>query len=403
VSGNGVLEMLDDLRRTGSNEAIARIVQRAGAQGLSDPEVAELASVLAASGAMLANRAVAAADIASTGGPSSLTTLLGPLYLASLGYRVPTLAVPGRPAGGIDVLATIPGYRTSLSRPEVEAVLKSSRHAHLEAGATWTPLDAAVFAYRQQMGAQQQPALVIASLLAKKLATRVGLVGLDVRVAGHGNFGADFRSAAPNAVRFVSVARLLGVRAGCLLTDARTPYQPYIGRGEALLALYHLAADSADPWLEEHGALCWQLVESTVGLGSPSRPKRPSARDLRVVLEANLDAQDASWLAFASRCDEIRSQPVMPLRASRSGFVSIDLETIRTVLVEVQRAAGVASDPSGVTLLVRPGALVADGQEIAAVRNGVRLTEQQQEVLCAAFSIGESTGLETRAPVWIDG
>ncbi len=60
------------------------------------------------------------ADVASTGGPSSLSTLLSPLFLRAGGAVVPKLGVPGRPAGGIDCLAQIPGYRTELSAQEVE-------------------------------------------------------------------------------------------------------------------------------------------------------------------------------------------------------------------------------------------------------------------------------------------
>lgn len=57
-----------------------------------------------------------------------------------MGYIVPKLGVPGRPAGGLDVLVQIPGYRTSLSGKQVAAVIEACGYAHFEAK-TIAPMD----------------------------------------------------------------------------------------------------------------------------------------------------------------------------------------------------------------------------------------------------------------------
>ena len=54
---------------------------------------------------------VSIADVASTGGPGSLSTLLPPFVLSTLGCNVVKLGVPGRSAGAIDSLATLPGRK----------------------------------------------------------------------------------------------------------------------------------------------------------------------------------------------------------------------------------------------------------------------------------------------------
>lgn len=393
------------LRADGSAEAVAAFVEHVAMQDLADDEVAETARVLADSGPSLKLSGAMTGDVASTGGPSSLSTLLGPLYLRSLGFTVPTLAVPGRPAGGIDVLATIPGYETALGASEAEEVLGRGGHAHLMAGDTWAPLDAATFAYRQRVGAQQYPALVIASLLAKKVATGVTHVGLDVRIASHGNFGSTRTEAARNADRFITVARLLGISADCLLTDGSAPYQPYIGRGEALVALHEIMAGEAGKWLGTHDDLCWELASRTAQL-APGRPTdRPTRSDLRAVFESNLVAQGASWAAFESRCEEVLSQPVTILRADVGGFARIDLSAIRDVLVEAQRAASIGrvfSDPCGVKLAVRQGSPVEPGQELLRVRarNDMALTRGQRDKLLQSVVLNDGPPSTAARPKW---
>ena len=107
-------DFLLKLRNTSDDKDIARLVRHVSRNNLEPHEVASLATKLADSGSSLPASAKATADIPSTGGPSSLSTLVCPLFLRLKGFVVPKLAVPGRPAGGIDVLATIPGYETDL-------------------------------------------------------------------------------------------------------------------------------------------------------------------------------------------------------------------------------------------------------------------------------------------------
>lgn len=91
------------------SQVVPDLYERIAAGETSVDLVAELASKLAASGHQRPKGRIEA-DLASTGGPSRLSTLLVLLQLVAAGCRVPTVGVPGRPAGGIDVLATVPGH-----------------------------------------------------------------------------------------------------------------------------------------------------------------------------------------------------------------------------------------------------------------------------------------------------
>ena len=135
-------------------------------------------------------------------------------------------------------MAQIPGFKFKLGQSEFEKIIVKSGYAHSLARDDFAPLDAEFFRYRQKIGAQAVGTLAIASLLSKKVASHISEVGLDVRVAPHGNFGSDWKTARKNAKQFCRVAKLLNIRAVCVLTDGTSPYQPFIGRGESLVALH---------------------------------------------------------------------------------------------------------------------------------------------------------------------
>lgn len=350
----------------------------------ADP-VAELALALAESGERRP-LAASSADIASTGGPSSLSTLLCPLFLVDMGYTVPKIGVEGRPAGGIDVLGTIPGYRTSLEPDEFELALAAAGYAHVVAGGTWAPADSALFRLRQQESTQARPALVVASLLAKKLAAGVSIAGLEARVAKHGNFGSTREQAHDSAGLYCEVAALLGLKPIVAITNGEVPYQPFIGRGEALTALSMLLDDdSSNPWLARHAQLCYELA-STIAGAAPlvGSGHHLSGVGLANAMTANLEAQGSSLSSLKSRIADVGNQQVHLVRAESDGFVHYNLESIRnwvlnsTARERDQAVFGRSVPPSypdvaGATLLFPPWERVTRGESLVALRSSQRV------------------------------
>jgi pyrimidine-nucleoside phosphorylase len=362
----------DQLVRLDGDASMGRLVSAAQGGELTDSGVASLARVLANSGVCLPPDPKAA-DVASTGGPSSLTTLLCPLHLKARGLRVPKLGVTGRPAGGIDVLQTIPGYRAVLDIETVRSALDRFGYVHLLADTRWAPLDASLFAYRQRNGAQAVPALVIASILAKKLAAGVMGAGLEVRVAPHGNFGSDRGEARINAERYLTVARLLGLEPLCVLTDASSPYQPYIGRGEALIALDDILANQANDWLTAHAMLCRDIADATARVVGVDVSRAVGVDVLRSGHEALLAAHGVALQVFAERVAVARAAPRTSHWAQRDGWVHLDLGRLRDLLSVRQRAEpdgldGTVPDPAGVILGAPAGSRVRRGDVIISVR-----------------------------------
>jgi thymidine phosphorylase len=344
-----------------------------------DAAIASVAEALANSGARLSDGGPHSADFASTGGPTSLSTLVVPLFLSALGRCVPTLAVPGRPAGGVDVLASVPGYVTDLDVDQVEHALREAGHAHFAAGSTWAPDDAALFDLRQRVGAQAQPTLVIASIIAKKLAVGARRVGLEVRVGTHGNFGATVADAQANAARFCRVARMVGLDPLCILTDASQPYQPFVGRGEALIALAEILSLDAVGCLAAHAELCRDMALVVSAEDVPADVLH-RARD---VFERTLRAQGSGLDSFRARVAFVRSRPRADVLADADGVVSFNLDLMREALVSHQKETGLP-DGAGIVIRQETGTAVSRGDVLFSLRcEGSRLISKRTRELVA--------------------
>jgi len=365
--------IIDRFASAPSPATMERLIAAFRQPDVADEDVAFLATRLSASGETLSHKTLRpVADVPSTGGPSSLSTLLCPLQLVHRGAIVPKLGVPGRPAGGIDVLACIPGFRVSLDKTEIARCLESCRYAHFLAGERFAPLDNMFFAYRRYVGATDVPPLAIASLLAKKMAVGVGCVTLDVRVAPFTNFGPTWDEARSNARRFIRIAKMLSINATCFLTDASAPYQRFIGRGESLVALHSIF--SADPGqdLAAHVELCRNMASACFG-GTTAE----AASDLKEIFSDHIEQQGASWEHFVRKVNEVKSQPTAVITAESGGYLSVDLAGLRRVLVVCQESKKSANnkfpDSCGITLSVPCGTAVQKGEAIARVRSSLNL------------------------------
>lgn len=379
--------IVDDFIDELSESSMEALVESVRSQTPTDGEIAYLAKVCANTEEVIWPKSDRAADVASTGGPTSLTTLICPLYLRAFGYDVPKLGVPGRPAGGIDVLAQIPGYKFVLTDSEVATAIRNAGYAHFLAGKNHGKRDAILFEYRKKANAVNVVPLVIASLLAKKLEVGLSRVGLDVRVAPFANFGRTFNEARANAKKFCSVAQILDIQAVCFLTNGSVPYQPYIGRGESLVALSDLLSDTGSPELNRHLDLCYAIASGTAGFEAI----RPTTAQLRLHFSNNLDAQGASIDRFFEKAQLIKNMHQFELTAPDHGFLIIDILRLRGVLIRHQKnlasEADPFADPVGVIVRASHQTYLSKGDLIATVRTPTALWPIVQAELAEALRI----------------
>jgi pyrimidine-nucleoside phosphorylase len=361
------------LTRDSSDEDVADVIGDIALNHHRDPNVAaELAMTFAQSGERLSLNGTVTADVASTGGPSSLSTLLCPLFLRTAGAVVPKLGIEGRPAGGIDSLAQIPNYRTELAIDRIESILRNEGYAHFLGGTSITPLDTRVFRIRQKIGFQAVPTLVAASLLAKKIAVGVKFAGLDVRVSPHGNFGRNREEATLNAKLFIQAARNVGIEATPVLTPGSLPYQPYIARKDSIAAVYLALSGNDAPWLRRHVDLCRSLSVAVLPERLRAAARHATLDDLKKRFDENLRAQSATWGDFERAAEECQKSKRIAVRVVRDGYCSYDLLKLRDAMVGWQRRHTDSPlrfpDPVGVVLMRQPGVWVTKGEEVAAVR-----------------------------------
>jgi thymidine phosphorylase len=361
-------------RRLASNPdgvaALDEVIDSCVGSAPPDEELAELATILGRSGQVLNEAPADATDVASTGGPGSLTTILTPLQCCAAGWQVRKITVPGRPAGSVDVFSLIKGYRVDLDLREALEVLALSGYVQLVAAPPWAPLDGALFRRRQQRGMQPVIPLVIVSLLAKKVAAGLHSFALDIRAVPYGNFGATSDEASHNAVHLTQVAEKLAIKVVYRINDSRTPAQPYIGRGEALMALDALVGNAdLHPWLANHAHECSELALLATGSATVI-----TARELRRVLMRHLVAQGATEDAWLAAIASIQGHRRVEILADEHGIVSIDLAAVRSVIVDAQRAYSIRggfADPCGIVISRAPGELVNRGDLLATVRLAV--------------------------------
>lgn len=363
-------ETINIFSKSPTETNMSQLVECFEQTSVSDDQIAFLAETIANSGERLDPKDQSiTADIPSTGGPSSLSTILCPLFLVQLGYTVPKLNVPGRPAGAIDVLTQIPGYKPVFPKEEFAQLLSIHKYIHILANETFCPLDIKLFEFRKKVTKMSVIPLVIASLLSKKIALNVKFVGLDVRVWEHGNFGRSIHEARENSRRFNRVAKLLGISSKCFLTDSRFPLQPFIGRGESLLALAQIFENVKTPSLTSHVSDCLSMA-----LSLNNRIEWPTVDriSLQKTFETNLVAQGASYNNFLLKIEELKNQPTIVLLAENEGHLNIDLQKIKTAILLNQGSNSASNDQfpdnCGCILLKNQGEYTKRGDPLVILR-----------------------------------
>jgi len=204
------------------------------------------------------------ADKHSSGGVGDKTSFLVAPLAGACGVAVPMISgrALGHTGGTLDKLEAIPGYRTALTLAEFEAVIQKCGASIIGQTDELAPADRKLYALRDRTGTVENPGLICASILSKKLAAGLGGLVLDVKT-GSGAFMRKMEDAEFLAALMVATAEAAGTRTVALLTDMGQP----LGR-------------AAGNWIE--------LVEC-VGLmrgEKPERSREPNfdLRELSLVL-----------------------------------------------------------------------------------------------------------------------
>src|ERR1700733_176205 len=243
-------------------EQLAAWLMAAWLRGLSLEETRALTIAMRDSGEKFNPESLGkvAVDKHSTGGVGDKTSFLVAPLAAACGLAVPMISgrALGHTGGTLDKLEAIPGYRTALSLAEFEVVLKRCGASIVSQTPTLVPADRVLYALRDRTGTVENPGLICASILSKKLAAGLNALVLDVKT-GSGAFLRNREDADYLAALMVATAEAAGTRTVALLTDMGQP----LGR-------------AAGNWIE--------LVESVELLGNRRPAESEDLRELSLIL-----------------------------------------------------------------------------------------------------------------------
>src|SRR6201990_2888085 len=215
-----------------ADEQMSALLMAILLNGMSRAEIARWTAAMIASGERLdfSSRAPPPPDTHSTGGVGDKITLpLSPL-VAACGAAVPQLSGRGlgHTGGTLDKLESIPGWRASLSKDEMLAVLRDVGAVVCAAGDGLAPADKKLYALRDVTGTVEAIPLIASSIMSKKIAEGTGALVLDVKV-GSGAFMKDLATARELASTMVRLGTDSGVKTVALLTDMNTPLGYAVG------------------------------------------------------------------------------------------------------------------------------------------------------------------------------
>jgi pyrimidine-nucleoside phosphorylase len=160
------------------------------------------------------------------------TSLVVAPVVASAGGRAPThagLYVPmisgrglGHTGGTLDKLESIPGFNVHLSLADFERVLESCGAAMIGQTEEIAPADKKMYALRDVTATVESPALLVSSIMSKKLAEGIDALVLDVKT-GSGAFMKTEEDAVQLAELLVETGTRMGNRVVALVTDMDQP------------------------------------------------------------------------------------------------------------------------------------------------------------------------------------
>jgi pyrimidine-nucleoside phosphorylase len=321
-------------------------------------------------------------DKHSSGGVGDKTSFLVAPLAAACGVAVPMISgrALGHTGGTLDKLEAIPGYRTALTLAEFEAVIKKCGASIIGQTDQLAPADRKLYALRDRTGTVENPGLICASILSKKLAAGLDGLVLDVKT-GSGAFLRKVEDAEFLAALMVATAEAAGTRTVALLTDMSQPLGRAAGNWIELVECVELLRGERPAWSEDLRELSLILAGWMIHYGG--KADSPSAG--YALAEAALtdgaalaafmkmvDAQGGDVSVFDDMASFHKPGATEIVAAWESGYVA-EMDTTALGWA-VQRTgagrekAGEPVDPhAGILFHARRGARIEKGQPFATV------------------------------------
>jgi pyrimidine-nucleoside phosphorylase len=381
-------------------------------RGLSPAETFALTDAMIRSGdtldlsAALGRKVV---DKHSTGGVGDKTSLaVGPIVAAC---GVPFGKMSGRglghTGGTLDKLESIPGYRVELTTDEFVAQVRDVGLAIIGQTADLVPADKLLYGLRDVTATVDEPSLIAASIMSKKLAAGAQAIVLDVKV-GDGAFMKTVEDARRLAETMIALGRQARREVVCLLTDMDQPLGAAVGNALEVREAYATVRGSGPPDFTELvlDASARLLALSDLAVDTEEARRRVEA----AVADGSAEATWRRWIEAQGGTadpDALERAPVVQtVPAPRAGTIArlgaIQIGNTALHLGAGRRTKDDAIDHAvGIVCLRKRGDRVEEGEPLAEVHARDEPSAQTAvgEAL-AAYDIGDASA-EDR-PVLLD-
>ncbi|HEV2213827.1 MAG TPA: thymidine phosphorylase [Terracidiphilus sp.] len=387
-------------------EQLAAWLMASWIRGLTREETRTLTLAMRDSGerfdsSSLGRRAV---DKHSTGGVGDKTSFLVAPLAAACGVAVPMISgrALGHTGGTLDKLESIPGYRTSLTLKQFERVIAACGASIVGQTPKLVPADRVLYALRDRTGTVENPGLICASILSKKLAAGLNGLVLDVKT-GSGAFLRDRRQAEYLAALMVATAEAAGTRTAALMTDMSQPLGRAAGNWIEVAECVELLRGELPDGTEDLRELSLLLAGWMIHLGG--RAKTPQSgywaaaaaladgTGLRVFLEM-VKAQGGDTRVFDDLEGFHKPGATRVVEAWQSGILSgMDTTMLGWAVQRTgagREVAGKPVDPhAGIAFHIKRGERVRKGQPLATIYATRRsMLDEPEQMVRQAIRIG---------------
>ncbi len=376
-------------------------------RGLSLAELDTLTTAMRFSGEVLDHMGLGrrTVDKHSTGGVGDKTSFLVAPIAAAAGLADPMISgrALGHTGGTLDKLESIPGYRTQLSLAEMRQVLEQCGASIVGQTRNLVPADRKLYSLRDRTATVENPYLICASIMSKKLAASLDALVIDVKT-GSGAFLRNEEDAQFLAALMVETGERAGTRTVAVLTDMSQPLGRFAGNWVEVQEALALLRNERDRLREDLREISLVLAGWMIFLGG----KAPSAKEGRTIAEQKLAdgsalriframvaAQGGSLDALDAGASFHRPRFRREFRAPRGGyFTSADCTKIGWAVQRLGAGREQAGEPveahAGLEMLVKLGDPVEAGQPLANLftQEEARFAEPEH-LLSAALLIGD--------------
>lgn len=347
-------------------------------QGMSAQETATFAEEMMLSGEVVELSRITRPKIDkfSTGGVGDKTSLVLPALAAASGVIMPMMNGNDEEflLSTLEKLQAIPGFRAELTLKEFVKQLKAHNCAIAAQAEDIAPVDAKLYAMRQETATIPSLPLITASVLSRKLAQGAEGLIMDVKW-GKGSFIKDLEQAKQLARSLTRVARSMNRRCVALVTDMNQPLGDCVGMAlEVKEAIALLKGEGPEDLQDLVLKLGMEIVRLAGVAGSTLSAKQTVQKHLKSgsalnAFKAMVKAQggDTSYIDDPSKFPEAKY--VRKLPAPKRGYVhTIDAGMVaRGVRLLAEDKKGKLDPAVGVSEVRKIGAQVKQGEPLMMI------------------------------------